>query len=203
MEKFKKRENLVLVVLELVIQLVGTGILIPIISLTSRSPKSRDDNMAINGYFRIAGVENLVWLHVQHGYGVFINEYITTRQGNKINLVEQLSKYYWYIDYANNTIRCAELSGNSLWRCIGSLILYGDIKHKMPRWLEVHHKWWRWCNTQETLSFACKKKHNYFHDHISSRKSHRKGLVICDLKDMINCIGKIVVENQKWKNIQM
>ena len=96
MEKFKKRENLVLVVLELVIQLVGTGILIPIISLTSRSPKSRDDNMAINGYFRIAGVENLVWLHVQHGYGVFINEYITTRQGNKINLVEQLSKYYYY-----------------------------------------------------------------------------------------------------------
>ena len=203
MEQIERRQNFFAIILELVIQFVGMGIFIPIVSLPSRSPKSRNDKMAINGYFKIADVDNLVWLHVQHGYGIFINEYITTKQGKRINLVKELSKYYWYIDYDNNTIRCSGLSKRSIWRCIGSLILYGDIKQKMPRWLEVHHKWWRWCNTQETLEFVCKKKHNYFHNHINSKKSHRKGVVVENhycVKEWINVIKS---QNQKWKNIQM
>lgn len=199
----KGRDNFFMICLEIVIQLVAMGIFVPIVSLSSRSPKSKDDNMAVNAYFRIAGVDNLIWMHVQHGYGIFINEFITTRQGRRINLVKELSKYYWYIDYTNNTIRCSELEKRAVWRCIGSLILYGDIKKKMPKWLEVHHKWLRWCNTQETLEFVCKKKHNYFHDHVSSRKSHREGWEVIDLKLVPACIGRIVVENQEWKNIPM
>lgn len=199
----KRKDNLFAIQFVVLMQLITMGVLIPITQLLSKSPKSRGRKDAVNGYFRVAGVPNLVWLHVQHGYGIFINEFITTNDGRRVNLVDELSKHYWYVDYSAATIRCSELGGRAIWRCIGSLIIYGDIKQKMPRWLEVHHKWWKWCNTQETLAFVCKKKHNYFHDHINSRKSHRKGVVVGCVNYMNGWIQTIAVQIQNWKNVQM
>lgn len=201
--KTKKRKNLFAMMMGLILELVALGILIPVTSLKVRSPKSKDDNMKVNGYFRIKGVPNLVWLHVEHGYGIFINEYVITNDGRQINLIEELSKYYWYVDRTHWCVKSGELSGRAIWRCIGSIIVYGDINQKMPKWLEVHHKWWRWCNTQETLSFVCHSKHKYFHDFINSRKSHKKGVVVYSQGYFGKMINTINSEQKRWDNISM
>jgi hypothetical protein len=182
--------------------LVERGILIPLES--NKGIKTRlAHNEPINGYFRVAGIPNLVWMHVQDGYGVFINERITTRSGKVIDLVKELSKYYWYIDNSTNTVRCGGLSNRSIARCIGSLIWYGDIKHKLPKNWQVHHKSWRWCNTQETLSVVCKHHHKHFHDCVNSRKSHRQGVAIYDEKRFERELEIIEFNQNYWKGIPM
>lgn len=199
----RERKNMFAIALELVMMLISKGILVPIVSLNSRAPKSKDDKMAINGYFRIVGVPNLIWMHVQHGYGIIINEFVTTRQGNKINLVDELSKYYWYIDKEYNNIRCSELNNRTIWRCIGSIILYGDIHQNMPRCLEVHHKWYRWCNTVETIAFICTKEHKFFHNVINSKRSHRTGRALNNYSQAVLFFNQISNAIQWWNAIPM
>lgn len=202
MRNLNKNDNLIVIALAVIIKLVQTGFLIPITNLKSRAPKSKNNKNAVNGYFRILNT-NYVWLHVQHGCGVIINEFVTTRQGKQINLVEELSKYYWYIDKKYNNIRCSELNNRTLWRCIGSIIVYGDIHQNMPRWLEVHHKWMRWCNTVETIAFICTKKHNYYHNVNDSRRSHRNGKVLNNCSHAELFFTQISNAIQRWNSMSM
>ena len=191
------RECLFGITMRALLVLISIGFLEPIVCKKTAYRKNNHKN-STNGYFRIAGT-NLVWMHVQDGYGVIINEFITTRSEKRINLVEVLSKYYWYIENTSNIIKAHELDNKPLYRCIMSIILYDDIKDKMPKWLEVHHKWWKWCNTQHAITKACKKKHNYFHNYVGSRKSHQQGVLICSVKDMLQWRYAILAENPKLK----
>ncbi len=184
-----------------IMALIALGILQPIVcrKATSAKESHRDST---NGYFRIAGT-NLVWMHVQDGYGVIINEFIITRSGKEINLVDILSNYYWYIENTRRNIKAYELDNRALYRCIMSIIIYDDIKEKMPVWLEVHHKWWKWCNTQHAITDTCKKQHNYFHNYVNNRKSHQQGVLIRSVKDMLQWKHVVVTEDSKLKMQKM
>lgn len=197
----KRKDNVFGIRYAIIVLLVQLGALIPIVHKSGVSVKG-DHQYPENGYFRIAGT-NFVWMHVQDGYGIIINEFITTRSGKRINLVEVLSKYYWYIDNTSNIVKAHELDNRAVYRCIMSIILYDDIKKKMPKWIEVHHKWWKWCNTQNAITEACHSKHQYFHNYINSRKSHKRGALICSVKDLSQWRYVIFVEDAKMKNQQM
>ena len=93
--------------LNAIMELIALDILQPIVCKKTAYIKNNHRD-SVNGYFRIAGT-NLVWMHVQDGYGVIINEFITTRSEKRINLVEVLSKYYWYIENTSNMIKAHEL----------------------------------------------------------------------------------------------
>lgn len=181
------------------LELIGLGVLQPIVCKRAAYAK---DNKKINAYFRIAGT-NLVWMHVQNGYGIIINEFIHTRSGKMINLVEVLSQYYWYIENRTGIIKAHELDNRAIYRCIMSIIIYDDIKNKMKKWLEVHHKWWKWCNTQNAMTEVCHKKHQYFHNYINSRKSHQRGVLICNKEEMLQWINVTQNEDAKMKNQPM
>ena len=155
-----------------------------------------------NAYFRIAGT-NFVWMHVQDGYGVIINEFITTRSEKRINLIEILSQYYWYIENRTGIIKCCTLDNRAVYRSIMSIILYDNVHVKMPKWLEVHHKWWKWCNTQNAMTAVCYRKHQYFHNFVNSRKSHQKGVVISDIAQWLHRKNVIVVEDARLKKQKM
>ena len=185
----------------IVLVLIGLGVLEPIVCKKAVCAKGNHKD-STNAYFRIAGT-NLVWMHVQDGYGIIINEFIITRSGKEINLIEVLSQYYWYIENRTGIIKCFTLDNRAIYRCIMSIILYDNVHVKMPKWLEVHHKWWKWCNTQHAITKACKKKHNYFHNYINSRKSHQRGILICNEEEMLRWKNVIFVENAKLKNQPM
>lgn len=197
----KVRDCLLGIYLKVVVVLIQIGILQPIISKKAAYMKGKYVE-STNGYFRIAD-KNLVWMHVQDGYGIIINEFITTRSGKRVNLVELLSGYYWYIENQTGIIKAHELENRAIYRCIMSIILYDDIKKKMPKWLEVHHKWWKWCNTQNTITEACHNKHQYFHNFVNTRKSHQKGVVISDVGELLHWKNTIMVEDAKLKNQPM
>ena len=154
-------------------------------------------------YFRIKGKNNLVLLYIKEGYGIIISEWIKSKEGEKINLVEKLGEFYWYIDERNNMAKAARLSYRSIWRCIGSLMEYGDIMKKLPRWLEVHHKFMHYCNTEETLTVVSYEKHNYFHNVTSNRKSRRRSKVIGSTTDFKIWIDNLEKINQRFANKEM
>lgn len=181
--------------------LISMGILQPIICKKTAYRKNNHRD-SVNGYFRIAGT-NFVWMHVQDGYGVIINEFIITRSGKRINLIEVLSQYYWYIENRTGIIKAHELDNRALYRCIMSTILYDNVHVKMPKWLEVHHKWWKWCNTQNAMTAVCHKKHQYFHNFINSRKSHQQGVLICVVEEMLQWKSVTKIEDAKMKNQPM
>ena len=181
MQNQKTKDKLFGFTYYLIIVLIQLGVFVPITAYAPKKVKS-DHKNPINGYFRIACIPNLVWMHVQDGYGVFINEYIVSNSGNYINLVEALSGYYWYIDNSSNKIRSAGLGNRDLVRCIGSLIQYGEITKGLPRTLDVHHKWWKWCNTQNTIIVVCGKRHQYFHNEMNSRRSHQHGCYVDNIQ---------------------
>lgn len=135
-----------------------------------------------NKYYKINDLDNTVFLHVQDGYGVIINETIESVNGSNIDIVDILSEYYWYIHNANDVARCASLEVRDLARCIGSIIAYENIEQKLPTWCEVHHVGYRWDNTQSDLRLWCQKKHKKYHDGVGTRKSHRRGIVIRDVE---------------------
>jgi hypothetical protein len=201
MKKLEKKECFFSILVWFVEFLVHIGVFTLIVSKVGNVKKEHIDPE--NRYYRVMGIPNLVWFHIQDGHGVFINEQITTRSGKVIDLVKELSKYYWYIDNTACIAKCSELDNRSLARCIGSLIWYGDIKCKLSKNWQVHHKWWRWCNTQEVLAVVCKHHHKHFHDCVNSRKSHRQGVAIYDEKRFERELEIIEFNQNYWKDIPM
>ena len=187
--------------LNIILALIGLGVLQPIVCKKAVSAKGVHKD-STNAYFRIAHT-NLVWMHVQDGYGIITNEYVISRTGKEINLIEVLSQYYWYIENRTGIIKCFTLDNRAIYRCIMSIILYDNVHVKMPKWLEVHHKWWKWCNTQNAIAETCHRKHQYFHNYINSRKSHQRGILICNEEEMLRWKNVIFVENAKLKNQPM
>lgn len=183
------------------VELVEKGLLTPIISkkpervgVTHLEP--------VNGYFKITDT-SLVWMHVQNGYGVIINEYVETKSGECVNLVSELSRYYWYIENGACIVKSSALDNRAIYRCIESIIDYGKINYKFSEKLDVHHKWWKWCNTKNSMTVVCYKKHQYFHNYINSRKSHQKGVVIRSVDEFIAWRDVIVSEDKNLKNKPM
>lgn len=165
------KKNMFGIMPNIIILMVQMGVFIPIVS---RKPMRAcgEHTDSINGYFRIAGT-NLVWMHVQDGYGIIINEYVDT------------------------------VLGRVIYRCIQSVILYGNIKNRMSRWLEVHHKWWRWCNTVNGIKSVCRAKHQHFHLFMNSKKSHQKGVMVGDSQSMEAWLKVIIQWDQYLGNVDM
>ena len=180
--------------LNIILALIGLGVLQPIVCKKAVSAKGVHKD-STNAYFRIAGT-NFVWMHVQDGYGVIINEFITTRSEKRINLIEILSQYYWYIENRTGIIKCCTLDNRAVYRSIMSIILYDNVHVKMP-------KWWKWCNTQNAMTAVCYRKHQYFHNFVNSRKSHQKGVVISDIAQWLHRKNVIVVEDARLKKQKM
>jgi hypothetical protein len=202
MEKLEKKECLFGILIKVILRLVEDGVLTPIICNRGHRVKG-DHTEPRNGYFRVTSILNLVWMQVQDGYGIFVNEYVITCSGNVINLVDVLSKYYWYIDKTTGTVRCGGLDNRSIARCIGSVLVFGNIKHKLPKEWEVHHKWFRWCNTQECIAVVGALEHKLFHDKINSRKSHRKGVTVNDESSMETELRLIKANQEYWRENRM
>lgn len=159
--------------------------------------KNKPDN--INIYFRICGRENLVYMHISSGYGIVISEFIKNKKGEIINLVEELSQYYWFIDNHNNIVKTTRLNYRTIWRCIGSLMEYGDIVKKLPTQLQVHHKYLHYCNTVESLKVVTYEKHQYFHNHIGTKRSRKYGRIIRNVHDFDIWINDLEKINEKLK----
>lgn len=200
-KNMKVRECLFGIQLNVIFALISFGILQPIVCKKAIKAKGVHKD-STNAYFRIADT-NFVWMHVQDGYGIIINEYIITRSGKKINLIEILSRYYWFIENRTGIIKSNDLDNRAIYRCIMSIILYNDVHVKMPKWLEVHHKWWKWSNTQNVMTAVCYRKHQYFHNYVNNRKSHQKGIVISDVGKLLHWKNAIFVEDLKLKNQPM
>lgn len=201
-KKMKRKENLFGIVFQIIVALVQAGIFEPIVQRKGVRVNGKHV-LPENGYFRVKWLKNVVWMHIQDGYGIFINEYVKTSSGKRVNLVEILSQYYWYIENQTGIIKCYDLDCRALYRCIESIIIYGNINRKMPKWLEVHHKWWKWCNTQNTMQAVCHKKHQHFHNKINSRKSHKRGVLIRNVKDFMDWKKEILLQDARLKNKSM
>lgn len=195
------RSNLFGIMPNVTVELVQKGLFAPVVSRKSINACGLHTD-STNGYFRLKGT-NLVWMHVQDGYGIFINQYVQTGSGELVNLVEILSQHYWYIENRTGTIKCFTLDCRALYRCIESIIIYGNINRKLPKWLEVHHKWWKWCNTQNAMTAVCYQKHQYFHNAINSRRSHKRGVVIRNVKNFMYWEKVIAAEDVNLKNRPM
>ena len=73
--------------LNAIMELIALDILQPIVCKKTAYIKNNHRD-SVNGYFRIAGT-NLVWMHVQDGYGVIINETLQSKQSQKyLSLLE-------------------------------------------------------------------------------------------------------------------
>ena len=199
----KKRDNLFAISIEALIELIALGEFEPIKKVDFRYPDQIGAENKINGYFRVKSLSNTVWLHVQNGYGIFINEYVTTKEGAIVNLVYELSKYYWFIDNSTGIIKSSALKSRSIYRCIECVINNNDIKMNIERCYDIHHKWWKWCNTQVAMTLVCKKKHQYFHNYIISRRSHQRGVVITSVREFIVWKNVIALESKKLMKQQM
>lgn len=197
----RRKNNFFGITYQIIVALVQLGFLVPITSKNGIGVNGGHIE-PINGYFRIKDT-NFVWMHIQDGYGIIINEYVTTKAGKRLNLVSVLARYYWFIDNTSDTPRCHELQNRTLHRCIGSIILYGDINSKMPTWMEIHHKWWRWCNTENVISIVCRNAHQYFHNHRNTRKSHKKGVIISGIRAWKSWLIIIVVWDYIYKSVFM
>ena len=196
-DNMRERDCLYGIVPSVTVELVEKGLLIPIISkkpervgVTHLEP--------VNGYFKIEDTK-LVWMHVQNGYGVIINEYVEKKSKGWVNLVRELSKYYWYIDNGACIVKACALKNRALYSCIESIIVYGNIKNSIKSYMDVHHKGRKLCNTQNTMSVVCNKKHKYFHNTIGTHRSHRKGVVIRSVEEFIAWREVIKAEDKKLK----
>ena len=205
MRKYRKsedymrtRECLFGVETNVIVDLVQNGELVPIIS---KKPErvSVTHMEPVNGYFKLKGT-NLVWMHVQNGYGIFINEHVETENGLCTNLVDELSQYYWYIENRTGIIKSWALDNRALYSCIESIIVYGDINKRIESYMDVHHKGKKWLNTKNTMSVVCRKKHQYHHNEKETRKSHRRGVVIRNVKEFMDRKTIIASEDVRLKN---
>lgn len=197
----RTRECLYGVEPSITVELVQNGELIPIISKKPERVGVRHVE-PVNGYFKIAD-KNLVWMHVQNGYGVIINEYVETRSHEYINLVDELSRYYWYIENGTGIIKSWALDNRTLYSCIESIIVYDNINKRIKSYMDVHHKGRKCLNTQNAMSVVCRKKHQYFHNKKGTRKSHRKGVVIRSVEEFMHWKKVIVSEDKNLKNKPM
>lgn len=184
-----------------IVDLVQNGELIPIIS---KKPERVGVTHVepVNGYFKIWDT-NMIWMHVQNGYGIIINEYVSTKSDMYINLVDELSRYYWYIENGTGIIKSWALDNRALYSCIESIIVYDNINKRIKSYMDVHHKGRKCLNTQNAMSVVCRKKHQYFHNEKGTRKSHRKGVVIRSVEEFMHWKKVIVSEDTKLKKQPM
>ena len=199
----ERKQNFLGLPVEVLLQLVENKQLEMICSKKSEGYRNKYKNDIKNLYFRIKGKNNMVFLYISGGYGIVISEWITSKAGMAINLVDELSEYYWYIDKKNDTVKSAVLGNRTLYRCLGSLMEYGDITRKLPRELEVHHKFSRYCNTKENLVVVDCEKHKNFHNNISNKKSKRRGIVIESTADFTMWIDNLEKMNARFANKEM
>lgn len=82
-----------------------------------------------NDYYRIKGVENAVFIHVDSGYGILIPERIEWN-GSTYNFVDEICKYRWNI-YGDNKISATSIKNLLIHRAMWALALYGDITQKI------------------------------------------------------------------------
>ena len=200
-EKMTYKQCLFAICMSIIVELVQRRLLIPIACKYPVNDRGIH-TQPVNGYFRIKGT-NFVWMHVQNGYGIIINQYVRTMRGKCINIVDELSKHYWYIENNTGIIKSWSLDNRAIYRCIASIIVYDNINKKLPHYYEVHHKWRRWCNTQNTITVTSYEEHQYFHNCIDSRKSHKKGVVIRDVKDFMDWKRVIKYEDLMFKYKKM
>jgi hypothetical protein len=76
---------------------------------------------------------------------------------------------------------------------------YGNERYELPKFLEVHHKWWRYINIPECMKLMTKKKHTELHKKIS-KKSHRKGKILRTHEALMEFIAELKAEKEFWKN---
>ncbi len=181
-----------------IVDLVQNG---ELVSIVSKKPERVGVTHLepVNGYFKIKDT-NLIWMHVQNGYGVIINEFVQTKNGLHVNLVDELSPYYWYIENRTGIIKAWALDNRALYSCIESIIVYGDINKRIESYMDVHHKGKKWFNTKNTMSVVCRKKHKHHHNKVGTRKSHRHGVVIRSVEEFMYRKKFIVSEDAKLKN---
>lgn len=184
-----------------IVDLVQNGELVPIVCKKS-SYANVTHTEPVNGYFKIKDT-NLVWIHVQNGYGVIINEQVETENGLCINLVDELSQYYWYIENRTGVIKSWALDNRALYSCIESIIVYSNINKRIESYRDVHHKGKKWINTKNTMSVVCRKKHKHHHDKVGTRRSHRHGVVIRSVEEFMYRKKFIVSEDARLKNQPM
>lgn len=184
-----------------IVDLVQNGELVPIIS---KKPERVGVTHVepVNGYFKLKGT-NFVWMHVQNGYGVFINEFVENRSGMYANLVDELSQYYWYIENRTGIIKSWALDNRAMYSCIESIIVYDNINKRINSCMDVHHKGRKWCNTKNTMSVVCRDKHKYYHNAIGTRRSHRKGVTIRSVEEFLYWKKVIASEDARLKNQHM
>lgn len=174
-----RRDNLIFISDETMKDLVDKGRL----KLLKEKKYTRDCKLEVkaNRYYKICQTTDLVFMHIQFGYGVIINEAVRSVDRGTFNLVEILSEFYWYIDTDASVGKCSKLDDRDIARCIGSVMAYGNIETKLPTWCQVHHENYRCVNTWEELRLWCEKKHKKYHREKTSYKSHRGGFVVKDV----------------------
>lgn len=150
-----------------------------------------------NVYMRVKG-SNLVVMHVQDGYCIIIPEYVRTCGGEKFNVVDELSKYYYGLSSCGSVITSSNGEvGKLIYRQIMSLKHYGDIKVELPEDMEVHHKGRRYLNTEEAMVLVTSEHHDDIHS-IIGRSSHRNGRVIHDVEELEVFLDDIKNINAYW-----
>lgn len=166
----KNKKNLFFIEGQLVLDKIKEGSLIIV---GQNDGRRKTSHRGSNIYLQVAGT-NLVLVHIKNGYFIVINKEISLKDGATMNLVDELSKVHWL--FKGSRVYCPKMGNRQMYQCIGSIMMYGDIDHRLPITMHVHHKWFRWCNAVETITPVCYRYHRYFHAEIGSQESHRLGV---------------------------
>lgn len=152
----------------------------------------------VNVYMKIHNT-NMILLHVKNNCCVVIPNEIVNVNGELIQVAERLSKYYFTIDKVNNEVICfIDKKKIKLYRMLYALVLYGDELRRIPRQLEVHHKWMRYLNIMECMTLLSKNEHKKVHDK-TSMASHRLGRLVRDSDDFKAFVKELKNNIEFWK----
>ena len=206
MDTLTIRDNYITIGKELVIEERKRGEELVLADLDYRVPTSnRVKNTAINKWGRDANVymhiryTNFVIMHIKNNLCVIIPKKITSKDGECIAVVKRLRQYYFNIS-SNDEVEC-DIMGkkHKLYRMLCALGEYGNERYRLPKYMDVHHKWWRYINIPECMTLMTKKKHIALHIKIS-KKSQRKGKLIRTHEALMEFIRELKAEKEFWKN---
>ena len=152
-----------------------------------------------NDYYKIKGVDNVIFMHVSGGYGILIPERIEWN-GCTYNFVDEICKYRWNI-YGDNKISATSIKNLLIHRAMWSLALYGDILERMDGHWHVHHKSYRWWNDLDATVVVCKRKHFNFHKRNGG--SHQGGIYFKRVDEFTTFIAELDIAKKMVKRIKM